>query len=157
MRTMGLHPSPLTLPISAGESLAGCATPPEQLAALFEAGRKYRSFKYWDKVRVGSAESRITGQGFNAVKFDPRKPARTIRRNDGNLGMHGAMHWSECRRFSLPEFKRFASFPDEFAFAEAFEEGIRQVGNCVPPLFMRAIARHIRRVFLQESRMEEVA
>jgi len=53
---------------------------------------------------VGSSESRITGQGFNAVKFDPNKPARTIRRNDGNLGMHGAMFWSERRRFSLPEF-----------------------------------------------------
>jgi len=85
----------------------------------------------------------ITGQGFNAVKFDPRKPARTIRRNDGNLGMSGAMHWGEPRRFSLPEFKRFSSFPNEFVFAGEFHEGIRQIGNCVPPLFMKAIARHI--------------
>jgi site-specific DNA-cytosine methylase len=58
------------------------------------------------------------------------------------------MHWAECRRFSLPEFKRFGSFPDEFAFAGEFEEGIRQIGNCVPPLFMRAIAVHIRRTIL---------
>ena len=142
------HPSAETLPVAAGESLAECFTPPEQLIALLEAGRKYRSFKYWDKVKVGTSESRITGQGFNAVKFDPRKPARTIRRNDGNLGMHGAMHWMECRRFSLPEFKRFGSFPDEFAFAGEFDEGIRQIGNCVPPLFMRAIARHIRATIL---------
>jgi DNA (cytosine-5)-methyltransferase 1 len=138
------HPAAQTAPVPAGESLAGCSTPPEQLAALFEAARKYRSFKYWDKIKVGSSESRITGQGFNAVKFDPRKPARTIRRNDGNLGMHGAMHWEARRRFSLPEFKRFGSFPDAFAYDGAFEEGIRQIGNCVPPLFMRAIARHIR-------------
>ena len=143
-RLLQYHPDARTKPVTAGESLAGCSTPPEQLAALLEAGRKYRSFKYWDKVKVGSSESHLTGQGFNAVKFDPRKPARTIRRNDGNLGMHGAMHWSERRRFSLPEFKRFASFPDEFAFAGAFDEGIRQIGNCVPPLFMRAIARHIQ-------------
>ena len=59
---------------------------------------------------------------------------------DSNLGMGGAMHWSECRRFSLPEFKRFSSFPDQFVFAGEFENGIRQIGNCVPPLFMRAIA-----------------
>ena len=145
---MELHPGAVTIPVTAGESLSGCSTPPEQLAALFEAGRKYRSFKYWDKVRVGSSESRITGQGFNAVKFDPGKPARTIRRNDGNLGMHGAMFWSERRRFSLPEFKRFGSFPDEFSFAGEFEEGIRQIGNSVPPLFMRAVAGHIRRRIL---------
>lgn len=148
MRSVGLHPSPVTFPIAAGESLAGCFTPQEQLATLLEAGRRYRSFKYWDKVKVGSSESHITGQGFNAVKFDPRKPARTIRRNDGNLGMHGAVHWGECRRFSLPEFKRSGSFPDEFAFAGEFEEGIRQIGNCVPPLFMRAIAVHIRAAIL---------
>ncbi len=129
--------------MTAGESLAGCSTSSGQLAAPFEAGRNYRSFKYWDRVRVGTSESHITGQGFNAVKFDPRKPARTILRNDGNLGMHGAMRWAECRRFSLPEFKRFGSFPDEFAFGGEFEEGIRQIGTCVPPLSMRAIAAYI--------------
>ena len=63
---------------------------------------------------------------------------------DSNLGMGGAMHWAECRRFSLPELKRFSSFPDAFAFAGEFTEGIRQIGNCVPPLFMRAVALHIR-------------
>jgi DNA (cytosine-5)-methyltransferase 1 len=143
------------MPIAAGRALHGCVTPPEQLASLFEAGGKYRSFKFWGRMRVGSSETRITGQGFNAVKFDPRKPARTIRRNDGNLGMHGAMHWSECRRFSLPEFKRFGSFPDRFAFAGGFEEGIRQIGDSVPPLLMRAVARHIRERVLRA--IEEAA
>jgi hypothetical protein len=78
-------------------------------AAAPDCSLKYRAFKYWDRIRVGGSEMPMTGQGFNAVKFDPRKPARTIRRNDGNLGMSGAMHWIERRRFSLPEFKRFAS------------------------------------------------
>ena len=146
---MELHPGPLTEPVAAGTSLNGCSTPDIQIGALIEAGRKYRSFKYWDKVRTGSSESHITGQGFNAVKFDPRKPARTVRRNDGNLGMHGAMHWSERRRFSLPEFKRFGSFPDAFEFAGEFNEGIRQIGNSVPPLFMKAIAELIRRNVLK--------
>jgi len=50
----------------------------------------------------------------------------------------------ERRRFSLPEFKRFGSFPDDFLIAGDFEEGIRQVGDCLPPLFMRAIAAHLR-------------
>jgi DNA (cytosine-5)-methyltransferase 1 len=146
----------MTVPVTAGDSLVGCSTPPEQLNALLEAGRKYRSFRFWDKVRIGSSESHITGQGFNAVKFDPRKPARTVRRNDGNLGMHGAMYWGARRRFSLPEFKRFGSFPDAFEFAGEFEEGIRQIGNCVPPLFMRAIAGHIRGVLLTEILKEQV-
>ena len=145
---MELHPSPVTIPIPSGESLAGCSTPSNQLEKLRIASKKYRAYKHWSQIRLGSSEKPITGQGFNAVKFDPRKPARTIRRNDGNLGMHGAMHWAECRRFSLPEFKRFSSFPEPFMFAGEFHEGIRQIGNCVPPLFMRAIALHLREKFL---------
>jgi site-specific DNA-cytosine methylase len=67
------------------------------------------------------------------------------------------MHWAECRRFSLPEFKRFGSFPDGFTFAGEFPEGIRQIGNCVPPLFMRAIARHIRFEMLPVARRQDAA
>ena len=143
---MELHPGPLAAPMACGDSLEGVTTPEDQLAALFEAGKRYRSFKYWDRIRVDRSEQDITGSGFNCVKFDPRKPARTIRRNDGNLGMHGAMCWDQRRRFSLPEFKRFGSFPDDFKFAGEFEEGIRQIGNSVPPLFMYAIANHIRHI-----------
>jgi DNA (cytosine-5)-methyltransferase 1 len=148
--SVSLHPNPVTEPVACGESLNGATTPGDQMAALFEAGLKYRSFRYWDRIRVGRSETDITGSGFNSVKFDPRKPARTIRRNDGNLGMHGACHWNERRRFSLPEFKRFGSFPDGFQFPGKFEDGIKQIGNCVPPLLMRAIARHTnRRIFFR--------
>jgi len=133
----------MTLPIVCGDSLAGCCTPPDQTQKLLEAGRKYKAYRHWERIRIGRSQQDITGNGFNAIRFDPRKPAHTIRRMDSNLGMGGAMHWSECRRFSLPEFKRFGSFPDGFIFAREFEEGIKQIGNCVPPLFMRAIAQHI--------------
>jgi DNA (cytosine-5)-methyltransferase 1 len=151
------HPAAQTVPIPAGESLAGCFTPPEQLAALLEAGRKYKAYRFWDRIRIGRSQQDITGNGFNAIRFDPRKPAHTIRRMDSNLGMGGAIHWAECRRFSLPEFKRFSSFPDGFIFTSEFTEGIRQIGNCVPPLFMRAIARHIRFVVLPAVRRGEAA
>lgn len=144
-------------PISAGESLAGCSTPPEQLAALLEAGKKYKAYRLWDRIRIGRSQQDITGNGFNAIRFDPRKPAHTIRRMDSNLGMGGAMHWAECRRFSLPEFKRFSSFPDGFIFTGEFTEGIRQIGNCVPPLFMRSIAGHIRRGILAPVSSEHAA
>jgi DNA (cytosine-5)-methyltransferase 1 len=145
---MELHPYPITLPIACGDSLFGCFTPPDQLQKLLEAGKKYKAYRYWDRIRIGKSQQEITGNGFNAIRFDPRKPAHTVRRMDSNLGMGGAMHWSERRRFSLPEFKRFSSFPDSFMFAGEFENGIRQIGNCVPPLFMRAIALHIRRTLL---------
>jgi DNA (cytosine-5)-methyltransferase 1 len=55
------------------------------------------------------------------------------------------------RRFSLPEFKRFGSFPDAFVFAGEFEEGIKQIGNGVPPFFMKAIAQHISKSILAKN------
>ncbi len=143
----------MTLPIACGDSLAGCSTPAEQMRKLLEAGEKYKAYRFWDRIKIGRSQQDITGNGFNAIRFDPRKPAHTIRRMDSNLGMGGAMCWDQRRRFSLPEFKRFGSFPDGFAFAGEFEEGIRQIGNCVPPLFMRAVARHIRENILAAARI----
>jgi len=134
----------MTMPIPCGESLAGCSTPPDQLQQLLEAGRKYRAYWHWDRIRIGRSQQDITGNGFNAIRFDPRKPAHTIRRMDSNLEMGGAMHWHEKRRFFLSEFKRFGSFPDGFVFAGEFEEGIKQIGNCVPPVFMKSIAEYVK-------------
>jgi DNA (cytosine-5)-methyltransferase 1 len=143
-----VHPGPMSLPIACGESLAGCFTPADQMQKLLEAGRKCKAYRHWSRIRIGRSQQDITGNGFNAIRFDPRKPANTIRRMDSNLGMGGAMHWSEKGRFSRPEFKRFGSFTDEFLFAGKFEEGIKQIGNCVPPLFMKAIAFHVKQTVL---------
>jgi hypothetical protein len=97
---------------------------------------------------VDRSEVDITGSGFNCVKFDPRKPARTIRRNDGNLGMHGAMCWDQRRRFSLPEFKRFGSFPDGVVFTGEFARGSAVGTAC--RLFMKACGAHPA-VFIREG------
>jgi site-specific DNA-cytosine methylase len=68
--------------------------------------------------------------------------------------VHGAMHWPKRRRFSLAEFKRVGSFPEGFAFPGTFDEGIRQIGNYVPRLFMRAIARNLLREVLVGSKAD---
>jgi len=45
--------------------------------------------------------------------------------------------------FSLNAYKRLASYPDPFIFTD-FANGKKRIGNSVPPLFMRSIAKHIR-------------
>jgi hypothetical protein len=37
---------------------------------------------------------------------------------------------------------------DQFVFPGKFEEGIGQIRNCVPPLFMMAVAAHVRGLIL---------
>ncbi len=55
-------------------------------------------------------------------------------------------------RYLLPdEAKLLASFPHAFRFAGGKNDGWERIGNTVPPLFMRAIAEHIRAAILQPA------
>jgi len=53
------------------------------------------------------------------------------------------------RTFSLLEYKRLASFPDDFKFV-GWQTGYKRIGNSVPPLFMKAIAKHIQTEILNK-------
>jgi DNA (cytosine-5)-methyltransferase 1 len=59
------------------------------------------------------------------------------------ISLSGIVHPDRERYISVAEAKRLASFPDPFEFTDR-QSGIAQIGNSVPPLFMAAIARHIR-------------
>lgn len=74
----------------------------------------------------------------------------TIVKDAGNTTT-GMIHPNGKRRFTIPEIKRLASFPDDFVFAGSFKEQWARIGNAVPPNFMRAIAEHIRDNILEVS------
>ncbi len=57
-------------------------------------------------------------------------------------------HPLHTRTLSLLEYKRVGSFPDAFHFCGETGRAYARIGNSVPPLFMRAIAQHVRRWFL---------
>ncbi len=59
------------------------------------------------------------------------------------ISTSGLVHPDRERYISLAEAKRISSFPDEFKFTDR-KSGIVRMGNCVPPLLMKAIAEHIR-------------
>lgn len=60
------------------------------------------------------------------------------------------IHPSGERALSKNELSRLASFPDEFVFFDR-ASAIERIGNSVPPLFMRAIAKHIRAEILDKA------
>lgn len=65
-------------------------------------------------------------------------PAGTITK-----GSH-QIHPIEDRELTGREIARLASFHDSFDFIGGHQEWVNRIGNSVPPLFMRSIARHIR-------------
>lgn len=60
--------------------------------------------------------------------------------------------YPEGSRFlSIQGAKRVASFPDGFQIVGTYDTAWQRIGNSVPPLFMEAIARHIRREILDRA------
>jgi DNA (cytosine-5)-methyltransferase 1 len=70
-------------------------------------------------------------------KADPDMPVRTI---VAQLGAYsGPFHWKN-RKFTLAEFKRLQTFPDDYDFAGGLNTALKQIGNSVPPKFAEQVA-----------------
>lgn len=134
------HPKPLNLrPRTVRDAWEGVIVDdcgrelPERMQRLYWASKQGDSF---DK-----AAAKLFGKSnyFNSSRLDFNKPSRCFMKS-----MCAICHPIECRRLSLTEGKRIASFPDDFKFTKRFNDVWAQIGNSVPPLFMRAIAEHVK-------------
>lgn len=75
-------------------------------------------------------------------KAHPDFPVRTI---VARLGAYsGPFHWKN-RRFTIAEFKRLFTFPDDYKFAGETNSILRQLGNSVPSLFAQQLALSVQR------------
>ena len=89
---------------------------------------------------------------FGLIRLDAAKPAQTITKDAGNTGT-GMIHPFEIRKLMIPEVKLLASFPVEYELIGNFKQKWARIGNSVPPLFMRSIARHIRMKLLESPQV----
>jgi DNA (cytosine-5)-methyltransferase 1 len=83
--------------------------------------------------------NRYTVQSFN-------KPGKTVVAHlykDGNLFIHP--DFKQKRTFTVREAARVQSFPDDFKFVGSRTNQYKQVGNAVPPLMARQIAKAIKK------------
>jgi DNA (cytosine-5)-methyltransferase 1 len=106
-----------------------------------------RALQIWQKLKPGDNGTQASGpnKDFGIYKQDPCRPSPTIRK--GQTAGTGNMHWAEPRYLTTAELARVGSFPDLFRFTDP-QNAVNRIGNSVPPLFMRAIARHIRTAIL---------
>lgn len=86
-------------------------------------------------------------------KLHPKKPSHTIGKEEHFLS-HRFYHWDEPRYINDVELARIGSFPDKFQFIGDCKMKHNRIGNSVPPLFMRSIARHIRTEILDKLHSE---
>lgn len=114
-------------------------------------------------ARLGPAAPRSGTAAWHALRaeivppYDPGKfpnkwrkmwrdqPARTLLAHLGK-DSYSHIHYDsdQARTISVREAARLQSFPDGFVFAGTMNPAFRQIGNAVPPLLARVIARTIK-------------
>ena len=137
------HPKAVGKPIAADRAIDGavvdsCGQPKELFAARMK------------KVRPGSnlGKAEKTAAHFSYVRLPVGRPSMTLQKSV-SFGGITIWHPYEERNLSIGELKRISSFPDAFVMPEDYELAVARMGNSVPPLMMRAIARHVRQEILR--------
>jgi DNA (cytosine-5)-methyltransferase 1 len=141
------HPGAERRPFAAARAIAGaevddCGSPKGELMARMR------------RVRPGMNLARTEGNGkhFSYIRCPVDRPAMTIQKSV-TFGGLSIWHPTEERNCSIGELKRLSSFPDEFVFVGSYKDAVNCIGNSVPPLFMRAIAEHVKRLICPTEAM----
>ena len=96
-------------------------------------------------AKAHKAKQEAKGNGFGWSPIDPRRPCATLPKSLSGSFSHPL--WVESadrlRAPSSAELSRIGSFPHGFRFTDRAAQWAR-IGNSVPPLLMRSIARHVR-------------
>jgi len=149
------HPAPFIRPPTVREAWQGIEnTADECKVARFAETRLVHRILLRMKTGEWGDDYHPNRQLYGLHRLEWDKPSPTLLRNGGAGGVCEACHPVENRRSTIAEAKRLASFPDPFVLRGTFEERWAAIGNCVPPLFMRAIARHVRGLLDQAKAVE---
>lgn len=128
------HPRAESTPITVREAWAG-------LSGTGDApGMSAQYEQYWRQAGQGG----VVGKQESHRRLLWSRPSYVLQKAAGYGGVY---HPEQPRPLSTRERARVNSFPDPFGFT-GWNAAIERIGNSVPPLFMRAIARHIRESIL---------
>lgn len=135
------HPQATSTPISIAKAL--------QIPVNSGALQYRRSYEANGKVEIATVlfdkpSLTITKTSNFSVKRYGDKIA-DITKPVGTITKLGRWFLSDKEEFSLDAYKRLGSFPDAYKLT-SFSKGKQRIGNSVPPLFMRAIAKHVHRL-----------
>lgn len=142
------HPKAESKPIAADKAIVNastneCGKPKGLLVSRMKA------------VRPGSnlAKTESGSSLFSYVRCPIGKPCMTLQKSV-SFGGITIWHPFEERNCSKQELQRIASYPDGFSFIGDYENAVNRMGNSVPPLFMRSIAKHVSTEILGNGRSQ---
>lgn len=103
-------------------------------------------------LESGKQYARQCGHEFFRLAWD--SPSPTLLRNFRLSGAMGLVYPDRDRHIDIAAAKRLASYPDNYQTTGQPKDQWARIGNSVPPLFMRSIARHIGAHILTPARVE---
>lgn len=151
------HPKPThgpngTLPyVTAGQALQGaldvpynnehinCKEKTRQMLELIPEGGNFTDIPRDNPLYVKGMISHVYR------RIDRNEPSKTIIAAGG--GGTWGYHYPEPRPLTNRERARLQSFPDDFKFMGNITEVRRQIGNAVPPVGVRAVAKRLMPLF----------
>jgi len=117
---------------------------PKEIDYLMDRMQRSSTYQYLVQMPKNSqkvvcvSDYHPKGSCFNMLRSSYYKPSPTITTRTGNF-----MHWEEDRNFSVPEYKRIQSLPDDFKLTGTWAQQTERIGRMVPALMMKAIADSI--------------
>jgi DNA (cytosine-5)-methyltransferase 1 len=137
--------------VTAGEALLGVEAVPhnneklnikprtEKIISLIPPGGNFTSIPESSEYYVKGMISHVYR------RLHPNKPSTTIIAGGG--GGTWGYHFDEPRPLTNRERARLFGYPDDFIFQGSTTEVRRQIGNSVPPIAARVIARTLKKAF----------
>ncbi|MGB3330358.1 MAG: DNA cytosine methyltransferase [Thermomicrobiales bacterium] len=111
----------------------------------------------WPLVRPGQSAMHVIGKGYSScVKPHPDRPCPTLMKTQKGTGFATMVHPAERRPLSIREAATIGAYPPAFRFIGSYQEQWGRIGNSVPPLFMHAIASHLRTAILDRMTADRV-
>jgi site-specific DNA-cytosine methylase len=114
----------------------------------FVPSRESKSGFLLTNLKQGQRATELIGTRYGTVRLNLKETFPTIsKRAYAEAGYSHLIHPVKERSMSISELRRGTSFPDCYKFID-YCSAHRIIGNSVPPLFMEAIARHVRNEIL---------
>lgn len=140
------HPAAETIGISPRDAFVGVAQMDRRiLADWLKEATKYIDAGNYNRQSVHTAFMRTKGKSSgsqNTKMLSWDRPSCTLVKSE--IASTGIIHPDGDRYLDTSEMMRIGSFPDLFKFSGDRKNKVNRIGNSVPPLFMRSIAKHIR-------------
>jgi len=143
------HPAATTWPTPLRTALAAAARIGAQPGDAATPDLTDSYGQLWPQVRPGESAMHVIGKGYSScVKPHPDRPCPTLMKTQKGTGFATMVHPTERRPLTIREAATIGAYPPAFRFAGTYQEQWGRIGNSVPPLFMQAIANHLRSAIL---------